>query len=306
MRIRSRISLVTASYNMERYIEETLASVTGQHNANLEYILIDGASTDGTMSIVSRYRDSIDIVQSEPDEGQYHAINKGFSLSTGDIMAWINADDVLMPWTLSVVHEIFESYPEIDWITGLPSFLNEKGQLVQTQSSLPVYPRKFIANGWYQEKLGAYLQQESMFWRRSLWNQAGGGLDLKYGLAADFELWTRFAKFADLVPVGVPLAAFRERPGEQRSSHGAEGYAAEVAEICKEKKPPPWLWRRIAQRGLISRSLARLLIWHRGNSVVYDRRRGQWTKIGRWRSISRIGVDDLADQWLLRRRDRPS
>lgn len=295
-----KISIVTASFNIEGYIEQTISSVVGAKFGALEYILVDGGSTDGTMSIVEKHRQSIDVILSEPDDGQYSAIAKGFDLSSGDVMAWINADDILMPWTISVVREIFDRFPDVDWITGLPSFLNKDGQLVHIQGSLASYPRAYIANGWYQENVGSYLQQESMFWRRSLWEKSGG-LDLRYRLAGDFDLWTRFAQFADLVPVAIPLAAFRERPGEQRSSLDALAYCAEVAEICKGRKQVPWMWRQFANGGLIARSLARLFLWHRGSAIIYDRRRSRWAKIVRWRSISRITSDNMFDQWLLMR-----
>lgn len=289
------ISIITAAYNIEGYVEATLKSVIGQKTAGVEYIFIDGASTDSTLEIAQRYAGSIDHLVSEPDQGQYHAIQKGAALASGQIMGWINADDTLMPWALSTVAEIFKTFPEVDWITGLPSFLNEAGQLTGTQSKLPAYPRHFIRNGWYSKHLGAYLQQESMFWRRSLWERVGG-LNTSYSLAADFDLWTRFAAHAELVPVNTPLAAFRRRAG-QRSGAAAE-YEAEVAQICQGKPTPPKLWHWLANRGQAPRALARLLITRKGEAISHDTSLGQWVKSRRRRSISRLSLGALYDEHL--------
>lgn len=298
-----KISIVTVAYNMERFIEQTIRSVVDQKTSDVEYVLVDGASSDATLAIAKCYQTSIDTLISEPDDGQYQAIAKGFAHSSGEVMGWINADDILMPWTFSVVARIFDQFPEVDWITGSPAFLNEAGQLGRIHWHLPAYPRSFIANGWYQKHLGAYLQQESMFWRRSLWDRVGG-LDLRYSLAADFDLWTRFAMHADLIPVDVPLAAFRERT-DARSSAGAAKYEAEVAEICAMKPKPPALWSYVAALGLGPRAVARLMTRRRGAGIIYDRNRRAWVKVERSRSISRLTPSMLLDEWSLRRRQPP-
>jgi len=294
-----KISIITVAYNMERFIEQTIRSVVDQKTPNVEYVLIDGASSDTTLLIAGKYASSIDTLISEPDDGQYQAIAKGFAHSSGEVMGWINADDILMPWTFSVVAQIFEQFPEVDWITGSPAFLNEAGQLGRIQWNLPTYPRSFIANGWYQKHLGAYLQQESMFWRRSLWDRAGG-LDTRYSLAADFDLWTRFANHANLTPVDIPLAAFRER-ADARSSAGAVKYEAEVAAICAVKPRPPAVWRFMASLGLGPRAIARLLIRRPGEAIIYDRSQRVWKKVRRSRSISRLTPSMLFDEWTMRR-----
>jgi len=293
MAVTPKISIITAAYNIEDYVEATLESVIGQKRADTEYIFIDGASSDATLKIAQRFSGDIDHLLSEPDSGQYHAINKGAALASGEVMGWLNADDILMPWALSTVAEVFEAFPEVDWITGLPSFINEAGQLTGTQSNLAAYPRKFIQNGWYSKHLGSYLQQESMFWRRSLWERAGG-LDTRYTLAADFDLWTRFAEHATLVPVNTPLAAFRRREGQRSGAVAA--YEAEVAQICQTKKPAPRLWRWLSRRGLVPRALARLAVTRTGNAISYDTARGKWVKTRRRRSISRLTLSALLEE----------
>jgi hypothetical protein len=300
MSVAPAISVVTAARNMERFAAETIRSVIAQKQAGDEYLFIDGASTDATLAIARGFGQAIDVLVSEPDAGQYHAIAKGMARARGEILCWINADDILMPWTFAVVREIFARFPEIDWIIGTPAYLSASGQLTRIQSKLPAYPRRFIANGWYRRALGGYLQQESMFWRRRLWERAGG-LDLRWRLAADFELWTRFAEHADLVAVDVPLAAFRERPGEQRSSAQAAAYDAEVEAICRQKPAPPLPWRWLARRGVVARSLCRGLISCHGAALVHDRGRGGWRKLARRRSLARVGWGRLADEWLAAR-----
>jgi len=293
-----KLSVITACYNMEGYIAETLKSVSGSVG-DFEHIVIDGGSNDRSLDLIRQHQPAVTKLVSEPDEGQYHAINKGFRHATGEVMCWINADDVLMPWTVSVVTEIFAKFPDVMWITGLPSFLNEKGQLVKVQSNLATFPQKFIANGWYSKNLAGYLQQESMFWRRSLWNECGG-LDLRYKLAADFDLWTRFAKIASLVAVDIPLAAFRERPGAQRSSTQMQAYEDEVAVCCARLPKAGVFWRFIATRGVIFRNLFRLILRQKSEAIVYSRKTLQWTKINSKRSISRHSLAGLIAEFKLR------
>lgn len=295
------ISVVTAAYNMEDTVGETLRSVVSQKRANDQYIFIDGASKDKTFDIARSFSNDIDVMVSEPDQGQYHAIQKGFYHATGDIHAWINADDILMPWTFSVVREIFTRFPKVNWITGNPAFINTTSQLTRIHSKIPSYPRRFIANGWFQKHLGAYLQQESMFWRKDLWDDVGG-LDTSYTLAADFDLWTRFAQHTDLIPIDIPLAAFRERPGQQRSSIAEHEYEAEIARICTNKPKPPRLWTFVADRGLVARNAARMIITAPSSAIAYDRRNRMWKMTTRRRSLAKSPFAVLLEELHMNRR----
>ncbi len=294
------ISIITVARNMEHLVGETIRSVVSQKRAGDQYVFVDGASTDTTVEIARAFGDGIDVLISEPDDGQYHAIAKGFEHATGDIQAWLNADDVYMPWTFSVVREVFARFPEVKWITGIPSFMSSNGQLVRTRSKLAAYPRRYIANGWFQPAYAAYMQQENMFWRRELWDKAGT-LDLSLSLASDFELWTRFAEHADLVPIDIPLAGFRERPGEQRSSTSRDRYDEEVAKVCSSKRSPSQLWAWVSGRGVPARYLAQLLISARHPAITYDRYNRTWKTITRRRSISRNTLGMLIDEWHMRR-----
>lgn len=294
------ISVVTSCFNAESYIEDTIRSILGQQYENLEYIVKDALSTDGTMDIVRKYSSGISQIIEQEDKGQYYGIMQGFEQSSGEIMAWLNADDIYFPWTFSLVNQVFSQYPEVDWIIGLPTFLNDQGQLIKVSSN-PVssFSQKYIKEGWFRGHLGGYLQQESMFWRRSLWEKAGG-LDLKLSWAADFELWTRFAQHAALIEVASPLASFRERPGLQRSSQSRDKYELEVEEVCRNKKSPPGFWDAIASRGIVWRSLARLCIWKKTEAIVFSPVSRNWEKKKLRRPISRASLLDLSLERAIR------
>lgn len=287
-----KISIVTACFNMAQYIEGTIRSIVGQGYPNLEYIIIDGGSTDGTADVIDRYTDKINVVIREPDDGQYHAIQKGMALATGEVMAWLNADDIYCPWTLSLVGEIFKEFPDVDWIIGLPCYLNNADQCVKVSNTQSAYPQKYIRNGWFRSYLAGYLQQESMFWRRSLWEKVGG-LDLSFKYAADFKLWTEFARKSDLVSVSVPLAAFRVRPGEQKSSLGRDIYEEEVHRVCQDLKTPPIVWNAIAKRSLRLRCLCRLAIWKKCRVIAYSQEREEWVLRTLFRPLSRASLSGL-------------
>jgi glycosyltransferase involved in cell wall biosynthesis len=222
-----KITLVTACRNAERFLEATLESVLRQGYPNLEYVLVDGNSKDGTMSIVRRYEDGLAAILEGADQGLYDALNRGFRASNGEIMGWINADDMLLQNSLFTVAEVFSSFSDVDWITGVPGNVDHLGRVHES------YHRSRW-NRWLllDPKQGG-PQQESTFWRRSLWESAGGTLETRYPMAADFELWFRFFEHADLVSVRSMLAAFR-RHGENLSTRCREQYQSECGMIRAE------------------------------------------------------------------------
>ena len=123
-----KISVVTPVYNQVDFIESTIRSVLDQKYPNVEYIIIDGASTDGTIEIIQTYKDQIHKIISEPDNGMYDALNKGLQLATGDIMCWINSDDILLPNAFDQMAKLFQDLQHVNWVKGLNSFidLNDK------------------------------------------------------------------------------------------------------------------------------------------------------------------------------------
>jgi glycosyltransferase involved in cell wall biosynthesis len=198
-----RISIVTPNYNGAKFLEATIRSVICQGYPNLQYIIADGASTDGSLEIIDRYRDHIAVVISEPDRGHGDALNRGFAKADGEILAWLNSDDMYLPWALHTVAEIFTAFPHVRWIEGLQSLWDDLGRLHGTHSTPPV--------NQYDYLLGRYewIQQESVFWTRSLWEDAGGRIADDYKLMIDGELWTRFFLHAPLYRVDYALSGFR-------------------------------------------------------------------------------------------------
>lgn len=228
------ISVITPVLNGGKTIGRTLQSLSIQR-ARFEHIVMDGGSQDATEKIVEQYRNAyaIDWCQAA-DAGVYDAVWKGMQRAKGDVLAWINADDFYMPWTLAVVQQVFERWPEVHWLTGIPSWYFEDSGLSVTSPYAPVYPQTLIRHGLYTGgRLGA-LQQESMFWRRSLWEKDPSALEditRRYRYAADFHLWRHFARHARLYTVSAALACFTvssdQLSGTFRSRYASESGASD-------------------------------------------------------------------------------
>ena len=232
------ISIVTPSYNQARFVHDTIASVRTGTVAPDEYVVVDGGSTDGSKEIIEEFASELTWWRSAPDEGQYAAIDDGFRHTTGDVMGWINSDDLYMPWTLAVVKDIFHQLPEVEWLTTLrPLTADVSGNIVRCEYTGGFSQRSFAAGvnltrgPWFAR---ASIQQESTFWRRSLWERAGSRIDRELSLAGDFELWSRFFEHADLYGVDTPLAAFRVQP-DQKTSGKAVEYFAEASRVLQRE-----------------------------------------------------------------------
>jgi glycosyltransferase involved in cell wall biosynthesis len=203
-----RIALITPVYNSAKYIEQTIRSVLAQNYPNLEYFIIDGGSTDGTIDIIRRYESQISGWLSEPDNGMYDAISKGFARTSGEIMGWISATDQLHTGGLAVAGSVFRDLTEVEWITGRPTGFSEEGMTVLVLD-VPRWSRyRFLAGA------NRYIQQESTFWRRSLWEKAGARLDSSQRVVGDFELWLRFFRHAKLYSVDALIGGYRAHPGQ--------------------------------------------------------------------------------------------
>jgi glycosyltransferase involved in cell wall biosynthesis len=292
-----RVSIVTTTFNALPYLPETVRSILQAPLAELEYLVVDAGSRDGTLEYLRGVRDERMRVEVLEGAGQYEAIDWGLRQTTGEVMAWLNADDTYFPWTIDAIVQLFSQYPDVHWITGLPTVLNREG--VCTLVSLPSsYPRKYIRNGWFHELAYGNLVQESMFWRRDLYTRAGG-LDLKYRLAADFELWTRFARYAPLDAVTVPLAAWRKH-GDNRSLLCAPAYIAEVAQAAAAL-PRLSPWKRWLCRTQATRHALRLAEWHRTARISYSLTKSAWRREMALRPISRYDLQHLKMEFLAAR-----
>jgi glycosyltransferase involved in cell wall biosynthesis len=220
------ISLVTPSLNQARYLDDALGSVLDQDDPSLEYVVADGGSTDGSMSVIERHADRLTAWWSEPDSGHADAVNKGFARTTGEVMGWLNSDDRLLPRALEVVRELFARFPEVQWLTsGSPVMLDEAGRMVRVGRTFGFAREPYLLglNGLRPWSRQYFVQQESTFWRRELWEAAGGSLDASFEPASDFELWRRFFDHAELWTVDTVIGAFRVH-GEQRTATQLDAY----------------------------------------------------------------------------------
>jgi len=224
-----RISIVTPNFNGAATLENTILSILQQNYPSLQYIVSDDGSTDESVEIVRRLEARLSSWDTHENIGQYATINKGFAQADGEIFAWLNSDDFYFPWTLRLVGEIFRSYPEVQWIMGQPS-TTWRGAACRVRP-VRAYNRGLISWGLHYGRGLGVVQQESCFWRRSLWEKVGG-LDTRWSRAADFELWTRFAQYAELVTTEALLGGFH-RTGANRSVVHADKYGYEVAQIKK-------------------------------------------------------------------------
>jgi glycosyltransferase involved in cell wall biosynthesis len=202
------ISLVTPSYNQDAYLEATIRSILLQGYPNLEYIIIDGGSTDGSPDIIRKYEPWLSYWETGPDDGQYSAIQKGFQLSTGKIMAWLNSDDLYFPWALHTVAEIFSTFPHIKWLSTTSLCTMGSSGSPFNISRVPEYSRRaYFSQDLIKNPIT--IQQESTFWKRDLWDQSGAQFNNDLNYAGDFELWTRFWQFEELATTSLPLGMFR-------------------------------------------------------------------------------------------------
>jgi len=234
------IAIVTPSFNQGTFLEAAIRSILEQKYPKLEYAVIDGGSADDSSAIMQKHAASLHYSVSEKDAGQYDAINKGFAHTSGELMGWLNSDDMQCAWALAVVGEIFAQFPEVEWLTtGFPMRWDAAGRATHCAATRG-YARGAFAKGencpGYDGFYSAPIQQESTFWRRSLWEKAGGALSVDFGSAGDYELWCRFMKYADLYAVTVPLAGFR-RHGNQQTSRALQSYFQQAKRAQQQHFP---------------------------------------------------------------------
>jgi glycosyltransferase involved in cell wall biosynthesis len=180
-----RISIVTCSFQQARFLEATLRSVLEQRYPALEYLVIDGGSRDGSVDIIRRHEASLAYWVSEPDGGQTDALIKGFARASGEVMGWLCSDDLMLPGALRAVGEFFAQHPDVAAVYGDALWIDEAGRLLR--------PKKEIGfNRFVFRYAHNYIPQPSMFWRRKLY-AAVGGLDPRFDVAMDGDLWDRFA-----------------------------------------------------------------------------------------------------------------
>ena len=186
-----KITIVTPNLNGGLFLEKAICSIVGQNYPNLEYIIIDGASIDNSIEIIKKYSDKISYWISEKDNGMYAAIQKGFARSSGEIMGWLNSDDILHTNSLFHIAKIFQDNPNVEWIEGVNTLIDANDLI--TNVHIPANRHLYYYLLKLQDsKSFRYIQQESTYWKRSLWEKSGASLNVSLKYAGDYELWMRF------------------------------------------------------------------------------------------------------------------
>lgn len=184
------VSIITPSYNQARFLEGTIRSVIEQDYPHIEYILVDGGSTDGSQGIIQRYADRLAWWVSEPDKGQTDAINKGFARARGEILAWLNSDDTYLPHAVTQAVAFLQAHPEAGMVYGDANLIDEDGKVIGKFPARQTDYRR-LRRGY------VHIPQQASFFRANLWKQVGP-LDPTFYFAMDYDLWVRLARIAPL------------------------------------------------------------------------------------------------------------
>jgi glycosyltransferase involved in cell wall biosynthesis len=182
------VSIVTPSYNQARFLETTIRSVLAQNYPNLEYIIVDGGSTDGSREIIERYADRLAWWVSERDQGQTDAINKGFARARGEILAWLNSDDTYQHQAIAEAVAFLQAHAEVGLVYGDANLIDESGLVIGKFPARQTDYRR-LKRGY------VHIAQQAAFFRASLWRQVGP-LDPTFYFAMDYDLWVRIARLA--------------------------------------------------------------------------------------------------------------
>ena len=223
-----KISIVTPSFNHAEFLGETIESVLSQEYPDFEYIVQDGGSDDGTAAVLDEYRDHLHHVDVREDRGQAHAINLGMAHATGEIMAYLNSDDLLLPGTLDYVARTFERHPDVGVIYGHRVLIDDGGQEIG-RWVMPRHSNRVLS--WAD-----FIPQETMFWRREVWEQAGARMDEDFRFALDWDLILRFRDTGTKIK-RVPrfLGAFRVHEAQKSSAEVDTVGAEEMARIRRRE-----------------------------------------------------------------------
>ncbi len=196
-----RVSIVTPSFNQARFLEATIQSVLAQSYPDIEYIIMDGGSTDGSQAIIRKYEHELAAWQSQPDAGQTDAINQGFAKATGDVFAWLNSDDTYEPQAVATAVAYLEQHPEAGLFYGDANYIDASGKVVgqfpAAQTSLEQLRQGYV-----------HVPQQAAFFRADLWRQIAP-LDEQLYFAMDYDLWIKLAKLSRIAYVPGVVANFR-------------------------------------------------------------------------------------------------
>lgn len=195
------VSIITPSFNQARYLEETIRSVLDQDHPQLEYIIVDGGSTDGSLEIIKKYADRLAWWVSEKDQGQTDAINKGFARAKGEVLAWLNSDDTYNPGAVSAALAFLQAHPEAGLVYGDTNFIDENGKILGAFPAAQT-DYKRLRRGY------VHIPQQAAFFRADIWKQVAP-LDPSFYFAMDYDLWVRIASHAPILYTPQVWANFR-------------------------------------------------------------------------------------------------
>lgn len=250
------LTIVTVVYNGEQFLEETILSVINQNYDNVEYIIVDGGSTDNSIKIIEKYENYIDYWISEKDNGMYEALHKGFSLAKGSIYAWINSDDIYLPGAFINVVNAMKNH-SLNWVTGVPTIIDANGNLISIEYPF-YYPRLLIRLGFFRGDSLGFIQQESTFFTSKLYWESP--LRINFKLASDYFLWSDFAKISSLVTIKTGLSSFRIHPNQK--SVDMIGYFKE----CDKLKVPFYI--AIMRKNIIIKKILKIILILSKNRMI--------------------------------------
>ena len=286
------VCLVTTCYNHEDFVGDTIESVLSQGYPNLEYVVINDGSTDNSEEVIRRYSKHLHYWETWPGyrSNNVPALNRGFSSTSAQIMGWLSSDDLLVPNSLFVIGEVFSQLPEVQWLTGVALTADALGRYVKVNKYRKnIYD--FLVGDW------RVIQQESTFWRRSLWEAAGSGLSEDYSPAFDAELWCRFFLCAEHYHLDSLVGAYRKVP-QSRSIKKTEQYhqltesALNVLRESISREVSRWLpqnriYRRVLRMigspqlaPLVGKVLGRPEFQYK--SISYGTMTGRWSIYSEW------------------------
>ncbi len=223
------VSIVTPSYNQARYLEQTIRSVLDQDYPHIEYLIVDGASSDGSVEIIQRYASRLAWWVSEPDSGQAEAINKGMSHAHGEIVAWLNSDDFYLPGAVAAAVQAFEAHPQARMVYGDMLAVDETGQTINRFRYRPLGLDDLLC---FQ-----IIGQPAVFLRRAAW-EAAGGLDTSYHFLLDHHLWIRIGRQGAMVHIPQVWAAARYHAAAKNRAQ-ATAFGGEAFRILEWAKTQP-------------------------------------------------------------------
>ncbi|MCS7010633.1 MAG: glycosyltransferase [Anaerolineales bacterium] len=237
------VSIVTPSYNQARFLEETIRSVLAQDYPNLEYIIVDGGSQDGSVEIIQKYAHRLAWWISEKDRGHADALNKGFARARGEILAWLNSDDTYYPGAVRQAVEVLLAHPEVGMVYGDADITDAEGRIIGRFASRQTDYHKLLRGS-------VHIPQATTFFRADLYRQVGP-LSLDYFFAFDYDLWVKLAKISRLLYVPQRWATFRLHEAGKSVKDDSVCYPDMLKIYARERGGGlSWLWLRYQARRL--------------------------------------------------------